>query len=558
MKLKILRVNHLNRVFQYSLIPLSLAPYFFLSFLNVDPMHDGWFTTPAVALADGAVPYRDIVTSYGWFTPAILSLIYKVVGFELIALRLLGFILLTTTSYLSLQVLANQISTKAARYLVSAWLWLGIGQLLKDPAALPSWSMWPNQFLIIIVLFFILKMRRMVSPPMLVFLGLSCGLAPWIRAQGILLSLFTLLIAMIVLVDFKAKISFLIPFLVSLLSPVIALNSLGAWDEFIWQTIEMPRTGEWFGMPNPLQWFALNFGIAAALSFLFCFLALGLTKVFPPSRSLFIILVSLFMMVSFIRAPRAEIGQNLLLRKLQSLLYVYTNFNYFLVPVLFLLIVVVVMCIVLVWEFSRYRFRRVPLLDFFQFMLPASLVSLTYYNFGHLWGIGVVLLIAIVNVIKFFPNVSIQMNKTFFVGKTYLTSAVLVSILLFTNFTFRPFIAYEDPMLRFMYGTSNDQVKAVDSTMKLIQSVPAGEPVFFLCEAALYATRDGKYISDNIFYSSIMTYFDRRPSYDQSPRATTKYVLYCPSTNTKDFEKLQEDWIKVPFDASPIELLRRR
>lgn len=521
-------------------------------------MHDGWFTTPAAALADGAVPYKDVVTSYGWFTPVVLSFALKSFGFQLIALRLLGFSLLATTVYLSYKVLSNQISMKAAKYTVSAWLWLGIGQLLKDPLALPSWSMWPNQFLIILVLFFMLKMKKEISHTALITLGAMCGLAPWVRAQGILVSLLTLMVAVVLLDHLKAKLIFITAFLISLLAPVFALNLLGAWDNFIWQTIEMPRTGEWFGMPNPLQWLALNFGVAATLSIFFYFFAAVLTRLIPSSRIFLAILVALFVMISFIRTPRSDLGQNPLVRKFKSLLYLYTNFNYFLIPILFILTVVIIISFALIHEFLRYRFSRVPLLEFMYFMLLASLVSLTYYNFGHLWGIGLVLLIAIVRISNFTPTIFKQISRTFFVGKAYVISAVLVSIFLFGSLGFKPLIAYEDPKLRFMMGTSNSQVHDIDTALKIVRSIPEGEQVFFLCESALYATRDGQYISDNIFYSSIMTYFDLRPSYNQSPKATTKYVLYCAGTNPKDVSSLNGEWIKLPASSSTVELYRRR
>jgi hypothetical protein len=192
------------------------------------------------------------------------------------------------------------------------------------------------------------------------------------------------------------------------------------------------------------------------------------------------------------------------------------------------------------------------------FMLPASLVSLTYYNFGHLWGIGLVLLLAIVRIFNFFPVASKHLLKPFFVGKAYVVSAVLVSIFLFGSLGFKPLIAYEDPKLRFMMGTSSSQVHEIDTALKIVRSIPEGEQVFFLCESALYATRDGQYISDNIFYSSIMTYFDLRPSYDQAPKASTKYVLYCPGTNPKDVSTLDGEWLKVSASSSTVELYRRR
>ena len=546
------------RVIEYVILPVSLIPYLFLSFLNVDPMHDGWFTTPAAALAGGAVPYRDVVTSYGWFTPAILSFVMKGAGFQLIALRLLGLFLLSTTVYLSYKVLSSHISEKAARYLVSAWLWLGLGQLLKDSSALPSSSMWPNQFLVISVLFFMLKIKRQISYALLITLGAICGLAPWVRAQGILIALSALLIAMVVLDRLKARLVFIAAFLISLLAPVSALKLFGAWDNFIWQTIEMPRTGEWFGMPNPVQWFALNFGIAVAISTIFYFFAAVLTKLIPLSRTFFIILVVLFVTISFVRTPKADLSQNPLLRKVCSLLYLYTNFNYFLVPVLFILMVIVIVSVALIYEFLRYRFSRVPILEFLNFMLPVSLVSLTYYNFGHLWGIGLVLLIAIIRILNFIPMAFNHLRKSFFVGKAYVISAVLVSIFLFGSLVFKPLTAYEDPKLRFMMGTNSGQVHEIDTALNIVRSIPKGEQVFFLCESALYATREGQYISDNIFYSSIMTYFDLRPSYDQAPKSTTKYVLYCPGTNPKNVSSLNGEWLKVSASSATVELYRRR
>ena len=307
---------------------LTISPYLYFTFLNVDPVHDGWFSAPAAAIAEGGVPYRDVVTSYGWFTPSFLSLIIKFFGFQLLYFRLIGFLLLFGISVLFIILLQKSIGLNKSLVAVSIWLMIGLGQMTKDPQALPAWGLWPNQLIILgtLVLLYLLLHSVHFSYLTLTLIGLIAGLTPWIRAQGVLLLASALIVFGIRIFQTKSvnkysQIAHLFSVaLITFWAPLLYLFKVGAIDEWSWQTIEMPRTGEWVGMPNPVDWFIQNFGLAILLSIALLIVASSLSLLKISGKKSFFLLAPLLILVSNFPVSKAPIESSVVIRKVHSLL----------------------------------------------------------------------------------------------------------------------------------------------------------------------------------------------------------------------------------------------
>jgi hypothetical protein len=116
-------------------ICLTLSFYFFLSFLNADPLHDGWFFAPAVKIGTerGMTLYGDAITAYGWVTPTLQGFLVEIFGVMLLPQRLLGFIILTVTTVLLIKTVHLSLSKSAGLSLALGNLLIGLGQITKMP-----------------------------------------------------------------------------------------------------------------------------------------------------------------------------------------------------------------------------------------------------------------------------------------------------------------------------------------------------------------------------------------------------------------------------------------
>lgn len=543
-----------SRRFQTSGIGLffliGLTPYVFYSFLNLDPLHDGWFTAPATALADGRVAYRDVVTSYGWFTPAFFAAIVKSFGFQLLYFRLAGLLLLVGICAFFVLLVQKSIGLNKSLAIVSVWLLIGLGQMTKDPLALPSWGLWPNQFLIIASLLLIyLLLRSELTFPMLAFTGLIAGLAPWVRAQGILLLASALFVFTIRIYQSNSPkkplriiqlfsvtfVTFIIPFFYLLRNDAI--------NEWYWQTIEMPRTGEWIGMPNPVDWVIQNMGLAIILTFALLIVSTLLMFLRLSARNLVFLFAPVLILLSIFPITKAPLEGSLVVRKIHSLLYLYTNFNFYNLPVLVILCATLFIFFKILQNSLATHGRALVEIPTLVAALGFPALTLVYYNFGHLWGVAPILVVIILHYWKSRGD-SFSMVSHF--RQVVLIYSILVALIaipqVYLNLV-KPTYPYSASGLSGMRGQDSQQVVGVNNAIQSLSKLPEDNSVFFLCEDAFYSTIDGRYISDNLFYSSSMTRFDKRSLSFRIPSAKTNFVVYCPGTNTISITDFSGSWV---------------
>lgn len=540
---------------------ISFFPYVYFTFFNVDPLHDGWFTSPAAAIANGATPYKDVITSYGWASPVIFSLIIKLAGFHLIYFRMFGLLLHTLICFTFFLTLRHFLDSRKASLIISMWLLINLGQLTRDPNSLPAWSFWPNQLIILISLLsiYFLTVRQDFRLRTVVTLGILAGISPWVRAQGLLTLVAVLLVVTIHLWSTKSRdslrvwIYFISAISVAFGTPLALIIKSGAFNNFRWQTVDMPRTGEWVGMPNPITWILQNIG----LSFIFLIAVIACAFVlsrFEISQKVFSLALSLFLIVLWKMRLNAEShSTSFLFRKLQSIAHLYVNYNYFTFPLLVILGLFILVVIYKGMCFLRFNSGS-PRSEFNIYILSAPTVTLIYYNFGHLWGVTPLIVLSLVHLYSEGTFNRSILSKFVTIVSTY---SIVVSILAVPQIYGRmltPSYSYNVPGLEFMRGQDVNQVSDVSRSIGLIRNIPSEDSAFFFCENALYSVSRGRYISDNIFYGTSMTKFVLRPEVYKVPSATTRYLIYCPGTNRLDIEQLPGNWALDDFSPKNVSL----
>jgi hypothetical protein len=539
---------------------LAITPYLYFAFLNVDPLHDGWFSTPAVSLSEGGVPYRDVVTSYGWFTPALIGSVIKIFGFQLLYFRLIGVFFLLGICALFIILLRKSLGFNKSLVAVSIWLMIGLGQMTKDPQALPAWGLWPNQIIILgsLVLIYILLRTDNFSFSTLTLIGLIAGLAPWIRAQGILIlaaSLFVFAIRLYQSNSPNKSLRVIQLFSVSLTAfsaPFLYLLETGAIDEWFWQTIEMPRTGEWIGMPNPADWAIQNFGLAISVT-LALFLVSNVLRLLKVSGNKMIILFAPFLiLISIFPVAKAPIDGSLVIRKVHSVLYLYSNYHFYTLPVLVILSVTLFLVFKILQKTFITRGRFLFEMPSLVAILGIPTLTLVYYNFGHLWGVAPLLVLSILYYWKPRGDSLSYFGHFQQTVSAYSIIVALIAVPQVSQNLYKPTFPYSTTGLSGMSGQDNQQVVEVRNALYSLSQLPEQSIVFFLCKDALYSTIEGRYLSDNLFYSSMMTRFDKRsPSY-RKPSAETNFVVYCSGGDTVEVSDLPGNWVLSDFtDNTP-------
>lgn len=559
-----------QNIMSWLFLILAFFPYCYFAFLNVDPLHDGWFSAPATALAHGGIPYRDVVTSYGWFTPAFLAVIIKIFGFQLLYFRLVGLILFLSISVFSILLVRKSLGLNRALVVVSVWLLIGLGNLTKDPQALPAWGLWPNQFIIFgtLLLIYLLLRPNSLSYLALTTIGLIAGLTPWVRAQGILIFASALFVFSVRIYqssdsDKPSKILhlFSVSFLI-FLAPFLYLQLNDAIDEWFWQTIEMPRSGEWFGMPDPAAWMLQNFGLAIVLTLglFFVSFVIGLLKISSRKATLF--LAPVLVLISVFPVSQAPLDEFVVMRKIHSLLFLYSNYHFFTLPVLVLLTATLFLVFRILRMSLITRGSNLVEMPTLVAILAIPPLTLVYYNFGHLWGVAPLLFLSVLYYWK--ENREFTSRFTRF-RQVMVLYSILVSLIavpqIYSNLV-KPTFAYSASGLVGIKGQDPEQVLRVQQAIQSLSRLPNRSSVFFLCKNAFYSTFQGRYLSDNSFYSSSMTIFNLRSPENRSPSPETKFVVYCPGSNTIPIEQLPGNWalldIKGNLSSAGLQIYERK
>lgn len=510
----------------YVAIILALATHGFLAFLNADPLHDGWFLAPAVEVAssDTSWFYRDVLTPYGFVTPALQSILVEIFGVQLLPSRLAAFFLTVLTAIVLAKALSIHLSLRTSLILVLAHLLISLGQLTKSPDS-AALGMWPNSLMLPVFLFgyvAILKWERW-HPALLATAALAVASLPWIRAQGALFSIIWI-IGFLALHRNKRlpKTTALVFTLWAAvtLAPLVWVSWIGALDDFFWQTVLMPATREWVGMPNPADW-VFEFGGATLLVgggiYVIGYLLSRVTA--RKSRG-----EVGFQVASIISL--ATIGLVWLLAESSlfsaegNFLRLFSETYVFAAPSMALAFLMLVLLPSLAIRLRRHLILE----DVIVYSLLASTITLVYYNFFHIIGLLPVLLLAAVHFKEDFRKPDIGSATVI----TWVTCGLAaVSLIQTFQLVSRDFYPYSSGILTGMFGTEENRVEQIDSNFAALSGVPHDEEIFFDCGSPLYSLANGAYMSDNLFYSNIMSEFERRAEIYQMPADGTRYWVTC-------------------------------
>jgi hypothetical protein len=331
-------------------------------------------------------------------------------------------------------------------------------------------------------------------------------------------------------------------------APLAFIIKNSAFNNFRWQTFEMPRTGEWVGMPNPITWVLQNIGLSFSFLILLTGFALLLTQI-KSNQKVLIVPFSFCLFIFWKTNLNSENHSTVFLyRKLQSFAYLYVNYNFFTFPLLVLLGIFILVITYKGLHFVKYR-QEEHRSEFNIYALSVPAVTLIYYNFGHLWGVAPLILLSL---IAFYIKSQLEWTLIRNFISVLVTYSMVVSGLAIPQIYGRimnPSFSYSAPGLELMRGQDLDQVSAVSRSIELIGMIPRGEKVFFLCENALYSVSKNRFVSDNIFYGTSMTKFNLRPETYKTPQAGTRYLVYCPGSNTIDAAKLPGTWVLADFSS---------
>jgi hypothetical protein len=333
-------------------------------------------------------------------------------------------------------------------------------------------------------------------------------------------------------------------------APFLYLSLTGAIDEWFWQTIEMPRSGEWFGMPDPAVWFVQNFGLAIVLTLGLFLASLILRFLNLSPKQMVLLLTPVLVLIFTFPVAKAELHDSVVIRKFQSLLFLYSNYHFFTLPVLIMLSATFFLIFKIFWVALASRGRNLVEMPTLVAILGIPPLTLVYYNFGHLWGVAPLLFLSVFYFWKQKGESNSRFKQFHQIVIVYSTLVSLIAVPQVYSNIAKPSFAYSASGLAGLKGQNNQQVLGVRNASESLSQLPKDISVFFLCEYAFYSTIGGKYLSDNSFYSSSMTIFDRRSLENRVPSANTNFVVYCPGSNTIPVEQLPGTWVLSDFKGN--------
>jgi hypothetical protein len=228
----------------------------------------------------------------------------------------------------------------------------------------------------------------------------------------------------------------------------------------------------------------------------------------------------------------------------------YTNFNFYNLPILVILCATLLLLFKILQNSLATRGRVLVETPTLVAALGLPTLTLVYYNFGHLWGVAPLLIIIILH---YWKSRAHSFSRTLHFRQVVWIYSILVALIaipqVYLNLV-KPTFAYSASGLSGMRGQDSQQVIGVDNAIDSLSRLPKGDLVFFLCEDAFYSITDEKYISDNLFYSSSMTRFDKRSSRFRVPSAETNFIVYCPGANTISITDFPGSWVLSDLTSS--------
>jgi hypothetical protein len=497
--LQLVRLNKTNFLI-HPLIFLAGAQQFIASTWNVDPYHEGALFPTAVGIAEGRSVFAEVSQQYGFLGPLFVSLPLEIFGNYLVVQRIFGALLMILIAWLMYLNLRSLVTPLTAKYFVI--LWLGISPIWSWPFSTSALSggYWPNHLGVALTLFSCFVILKYKTNLVYFIAGLTMFLSSQSRAEFYFVWLFVT-IAIIIRPDTK-RLSWLAGSLLSIVLIGIYLfvnNSTKDWYE---QTLKV-----WTLDPPGVPIIGPNFIIFNIVNFL------GVTCV-----GFLIIAISYMLQVKY-RAPQALVLATMVTGLVSVLLLhdlVNTNLyfrsysfddliNFLIKTSLFSYVNVTIILLAVILLLQFYKFRLSIIKRISMARLPsvifgfASIGSLSlFHNFNpdysHMvWPIFALALVSAIGHL----NAQISQNFPLAVFKLVTLSLFSVSIITFLTHFNEQRYAYQAPILKGLYGNSQEQVASIDSALKLVsENVVAGQ-MLMNCQTGLLTVNERGFLGSD-------------------------------------------------------------
>ena len=497
--LQLVRLNKTNFLI-HPLIFLAGAQQFIASTWNVDPYHEGALFPTAVGIAEGRSVFAEVSQQYGFLGPLFVSLPLEIFGNYLVVQRIFGALLMILIAWLMYLNLRSLVTPLTAKYFVI--LWLGISPIWSWPFSTSALSggYWPNHLGVALTLFSCFVILKYKTNLVYFIAGLTMFLSSQSRAEFYFVWLFVT-IAIIIRPDTK-RLSWLAGSLLSIVLIGIYLfvnNSTKDWYE---QTLKV-----WTLDPPGVPIIGPNFFIFNIVNFL------GVTCV-----GFLIIAISYMIQVKY-RAPQALVLATMVTGLVSVLLLhdlVNTNLyfrsysfddliNYLIKNTLFshVNVTIILLAVILLLQFYKFRLSIIKRIStarlpsvIFGFASIGSLSLFHNFNPDYSHMVWPIFALALVSAIG---HLNSQISQIFplAVFKLVTLSLFSVSIITFLTHFNEQRYAYQAPLLKGLYGNSQEQVASIDSALKLVsENVVAGQ-MLMNCQTGLLTVNERGFLGSD-------------------------------------------------------------
>lgn len=516
---------------------------------NVDPYHEGALFPTAVGLAEGLSPFREISQQYGFLGPLIVSFPLRVFGNYLIVERLFGFLLIlliALLTYLNLKTYTNKLTSG-----LIALVWLTISPIWSWPfeSTALSGGYWPNHLGIFLVLTALYLFSK--SGVAALVAGFLVLLSSQARAEFIFVWLF-----MSISIFIKEKEKRLFWAIGSFLAAVLiycylaANQAINDWFQqtYVVWTMNPP------GVPEiNVNFFIFNFVNFFGVSVIG--LTLCLTAVFfsknLKSFGLAVIAQSL-LITGFLLIPNRlkfdlKIGNYNFVEAVRysfrNTLFAYINLS------------MVVGAILLFLLYFKYRKDMIQKIEeakpAFFILLSATFGILSlFHNFNPdysqmIWPIFGLLLIMLVRLSSFL-DLSVFKGRNF---RVFVIGLLLASHGTFLYHATSQKFPYQTEMLSGLYGNSQNQVRNLDASFKVLSDNANPGQMLMVCQSGLLSTNEKGFLGSDKWT------WNQQPSEMIAGRLNNleigSTILAC-YLNSGDSER-----VKILMESKQIEVLNK-
>ena len=497
--LQLARLNKTNFLI-HLLIFLAGAQQFIASTWNVDPYHEGALFPTAVGIAEGRSVFAEVSQQYGFLGPLLVSLPLEIFGNYLVVQRIFGALLMILIAWLMYLNMRSLVTPLTAKYFVI--LWLGISPIWSWPFSTSALSggYWPNHLGVALTLFSCFVILKYKTNLVYFIAGLTMFLSSQSRAEFYFVWLFVT-IAIIIRPDTK-RLFWLSGSLLSIVLIGIYLfvnNSTKDWYEQTLKVWTLDPPGQPIIGPNFFIFNITNFLGVTCVGFLIIAISYMLqVKYRAPQVLVLATMVTGLVSVLFLHDL---VNTNLYFRS-----YSFDDLiNYLIKNTLFSHVNVTIFLLAVILLLQFYKFRLSIIKRISMARLPsvifgfASIGSLSlFHNFNpdysHMvWPIFALALVSAIGLL----NSQISQTFPLAVFKLVTLSLFSVSIITFLTHFNEQRYAYQAPLLKGLYGNSQEQVAAIDSDLKLVsENVVAGQ-MLMNCQTGLLTVNERGFLGSD-------------------------------------------------------------